>query len=254
MSGVATPDSAARARVEEDRLASGRSTSPAAEKGYSLLSRLVRLWMKGPFLRVRLDGLEHIPATGPVVVACNHPAMLNTLVPWAILRRNPAVLVVSYAFWVPVLGTVFRRLGNVAVRRDVVVRRLLHRDHRLDRAASAKAAVDTLRLGGAVQLYPEGKIPRRWMLRKNVIQQLRPGVARIALTTGSPVLPVGVRLGWRVGRRGVQHTVRIHVGPPILPGSATDETQLLRRVREALRDLSGLPYEESTRIGRPGAG
>lgn len=220
------------------------STSASAVKGYALLSALVRLWMRGPFVRVDVAGLEHVPATGRVVIACNHPSMLNTLLPWAILRRNPAVLIVGYAFWVPVLGTLFRRLGNVPVRRDVRLRPLLERSHRLDRAASAKAAVDILRLEGAVQVYPEGRIARRGVLRKDVLQTFRPGVARIAVTTGSPVVPVGIRLGWRVGRRGVQHTVAIRVGAPI-PAGTVDEDELLRQVRAAIRGLSGLPYEES---------
>lgn len=214
----------------------------------------MRLWLRGPFVEVEVDGLEHIPPTGRVVIASNHPSMLNTLVPWAILRRNPAVLIISYAFWIPVLGSVFKRLGNVPVPRDLRIRRLLDRSYRLERAACAKAAVDILRLEGAVQLYPEGSIPRRGMLRKDVLQRLRPGVARIAATTGSPVVPVGIRLGWRIGRRGVQHTVTIRVGAPILPGT-TDETELLRQVRAAIHDLSGLPYEEADEAGeKPSAG
>ena len=200
--------------------------------------------MKGPFIDVDVQGLEHIPLTGRVVIASNHPSMLNTFVPWAILRRNPAVLIVSYAFWLPVLGTLFKRLGNVPVRRDLRVGRLFDRSYRLERAASAKAAVDILKVDGAVQVYPEGTIARRGMLRKDVLQTFRPGVARIASITGSPIVPVGIRLGWQLGWKGVQHTVVIRVGSPILPGT-THERELLDQVRAAIRRLSGLPYEEA---------
>ncbi len=217
------------------------STSEAAQRRYARLSGVVRLWIAGPFVDVRIDGREHIPTTGRVLIACNHPSMLNTLIPWAILDRNPAVLVVSHAFRVPALGSVLRALGNVPVRRDVRVRWLPRRDHRLERAASAKAAVDVLGRDGVVQLYPEGKIAGGWLRRGNVIQDLAPGVARIARVTGSPVVPVGIRLGWRFGRRGLQHTIRMNVGPPIPAARTSDDAELLRQVRTALGQLSGLP-------------
>lgn len=179
-----------------------RSTSASAERRYSFLSGIVRLWIAGPFVELRVSGSANIPATGRLLIACNHPSMLNTLIPWAILDRNPAVLVVSHAFKVPALGGLLRALGNVPVRRDVGLPWLPHRDHRLDRAASAKSAADVLRREGVVQLYPEGKIARGWWHRGNVIQDLAPGVATLARVTGSPVVPFGIRLGWRLGRRG----------------------------------------------------
>ncbi len=224
----------------------GTSTSEAAERRYALLSGVVRLWIAGPFVDVRIDGREHIPKTGRVLIACNHPSMLNTLIPWAMVDRNPAVLVISHAFRVPALGSVLRALGNVPVRRDVRVRWLPRRDHRLDRAASAKAAVDVLGREGVVQLYPEGKIARGWLRSGNVIQDLEPGVARIARVTGSPIVPVGIRLGWQFGRRGLQHTIRINVGPPIPAARTPDDAELLRQVRTALGRLSGLPDEAVT--------
>lgn len=220
------------------------STSGAAQKRYSLLSRIVQLWITGPFVDVVVNGSENMPMTGRVVIACNHPSMLNTLIPWAILHRNPAVLVISHAFSVPGLGSMLRALGNVPVRRDVRVRWLPGRDHRLDRAASAKAAVDVLGREGVVQLYPEGKIAGGWLRRRRVIQDLAPGVARIARVSGSPIVPFGIRLGWRFSRRGVQHTVRIEVGAPILVARGQDDEELLCQVRAALGRLSGMPYEE----------
>lgn len=222
------------------------SMSQAAQRHFGLLSGIVRLWMAGPFVDVRIAGREHIPSTGRVVIACNHPSMLNTLIPWAIMDRNPAVLVISHAFRVPALGHILRALGNVSVRRDQRSRHLPLRDNRLSRAASAKAAVDVLDQEGVVQLYPEGKIARGWLRRGHVLQDLAPGVARIARVTGSPIVPFGIRLGWRFGRRGLQHTIRINVGPPIDSTASPDDTALVHQVREALGHLSGPPDEAST--------
>ncbi len=209
------------------------------ESRYAVLSRVVRLWTAGPFVDVRVTGREHLPATGSAVVACNHPSMLNTLVPWAAVGRNPAVLVVSHAFRVPVLGALLRALGNIPVRRDVVGRWSRRQDHRLDRAASAKAAVDVLAAGGVVQLYPEGKIATARLRRDGVIQDLAPGVVRIARVAGAPIIPFGIRLGWRVGRRGVQHTIRICVGPAITTAGPSDDADVLDEVRTALTALAG---------------
>lgn len=237
-------------RAERGAALTRRSTSEAAERRYSLLSGIVRLWIAGPFVDVCMNGSEHIPTTGRVLIACNHPSMLNTLIPWAVLDRNPAVLVIGHAFKIPALGGVLRALGNVPVRRDARLRWLPHRDHRLDRAASAKSAVDVLSHEGVVQLYPEGKIARGWWHRGSVIQDLAPGVATLARVTGSPIVPFGIRLGWRLSRRGLQHTVRINVGPPIFAAEAADDADLLHLVRAALRRLSGLPYEEASAAER----
>ena len=166
--------------------------------------------------RVRVTGIHHVPLEGPAILAFDHISVLDgpclaAEVAWR-RRRMVRFLVAAEVFDVPVTGWILRRYRQIPIRRG-----------RNDASA----------LDDAVNPKP------------GELQRIRSGIARIALPTGAPVIPVGI---WGTHRRwsksgrhwGPQLRPRLGLafGEPIEPKgdvSRQDEVDaFLELVREAL--------------------
>jgi 1-acyl-sn-glycerol-3-phosphate acyltransferase len=123
-------------------------------------------------------GVEHIPAEGGCVLAVNHVSECDP-VPYGHFvydnGRLPRFLGKAEVFAVPVIGRVLRSAGQIPVFRKST-----------DASRAFSAAVDAVRRGEAVVVYPEGTISRDPGLWPMVGKT---GAARIALATGCPVIP-----------------------------------------------------------------
>lgn len=129
--------------------------------------------------RRRWRGLDHVPATGGVILAVNHISHVD---PFTIAHfvndagRELRYLGKSSLFHVPVLGAILRSMRHIPVYRGTA-----------DAAQALDAAVTEVDAGAAVIIYPEGTTTRQpdlWPMRG------RTGVARLALATGAPVIPI----------------------------------------------------------------
>ena len=127
---------------------------------------------------LRVTGHEHIPATGPVVLASNHVGYLDfafvMLGPPA-PRREVRFLARDDFFRNPVTGFLLRRLGQIPV--DV------HGDA-LQAAAAAQAVLED---GEVVGLHPEGTISPSFVPRR-----AKSGVVRLADSVEAPIVPVAL--------------------------------------------------------------
>jgi 1-acyl-sn-glycerol-3-phosphate acyltransferase len=137
--------------------------------------------------RVRVVGREHVPASGPYVIAPSHRSMLDIPVAGAITTRRIRFMGKAALFRVPVLGTLFRVLGGFPVERDGSDRGPLRESLRI------------LQAGEPLVVYPEGT-------RQNgrQIADLQPGAAYLAAKAGVPIVPVGIA--------GTEETFRSHTG------------------------------------------
>ncbi len=109
------------------------------------LSKLVVGTMARTIWRARVYGTQNVPATGPLIVACNHvsyfdPPLLGSLCP-----RRLRYMAKKELFVTPVLGTVIRALGAYAVDREGSA------------TAAIKRSLQVLQSGGAVGIFPEGR-------------------------------------------------------------------------------------------------
>jgi 1-acyl-sn-glycerol-3-phosphate acyltransferase len=162
--------------------------------------------------RMRWRGMEHVPPGGCVVA----PSHLSNLDVWAVglplFPRRYLRFMAKAELYKPGLGWVLRHGGAFRVRRG---------------AGDAEAIATAVRLcgeGHAVVVFPEGT--RR---RKGIVKRWQPrphtGAARIALTAGVPLIPVGIAGTERLARLG---PVRVSFGAPLDLDDLRD-----RDVREA---------------------
>ena len=179
--------------------------------------------------RPTVTGLENIPRQGPVILASNHLSFMDSMVIPLVVPRRVAFLAKSdYFTGTGVKGTLsrwwFRGFGMIPVDRD---------DTRAAQA-SLDAALSVLRSGGAFGIYPEGTRSRDGLLYRG-----RTGVAWLAMTSGAPVVPVGLvgteklqPVGSRLPRPA---KVSVQFGAPI-DGGARFEGVPVGRARRELTD------------------
>lgn len=201
-----------------------------------------RTWMRLQGLRFTITGSEHFPQTGGAVMTINHTGYLDfAYAGLAALEFNREIrfMAKDAVFRHPVLGPLMRGLGQIPV----------------DRAAGAEAfadAVQALRAGEVVAVYPEATISRSFELK-----EFKTGAARMAQEAGVPVVPVvvwGAQRVWtkdhprRLGRSNFPILVaagpRVDIGPDedVLAATARIRSVMeasLHRLQEAYPPLSG---------------
>jgi len=192
--------------------------------------------------RVRTEGLEKVPATGGAILAPNHTSVLDSFFLPLVVGRS--MTYVGKAEYMDDWKTkyLFPAMGMIPIDRsggDASARAL-------------DAAACVLDRGELFGIYPEGTRSRSGKLHKG-----HTGVARLALRTGSPIVPVGI-----IGAVDVQPPdakfprpfmeVLIRFGDPIDVSRYADRANdrlVLRQITDELmysiRDLSGQDYVDT---------
>ncbi|MET0801937.1 MAG: 1-acyl-sn-glycerol-3-phosphate acyltransferase [Actinomycetota bacterium] len=176
----------------------------------------VRAWFD-----LRYEGLEHIPRTGPAIIACNHISYLDPLTTASAVveaGRRPRFLAKDDLFRIPVVGTVIRGTRQIPVARGTG-----------SATAALAAAERSLAQGEIVVIYPEGTVTTR---PDHLPMQGKTGVARLALSSGVPIIPLaswGSQAVWQKSGKGslkLGRPVCMRAGRPIEPsvepGEAVD--------------------------------
>lgn len=192
-------------------------------------------------------GTDNVPARGPVIFAVNHHSHADPFVVahWVYdLPRAPRFLAKESLFRIPVVKRVLRGAHQIPVYRGTKDASVALRD--------ARAVLDG---GGAVIIYPEGTVtkdPDLWPM------QAKTGVARLALETGAPVVPVAEWGSERIfdPRTNTLH-LRLRYPITVVAGSPVDlsayarppTTEVLREATDtimvAVRDLlAGIRHEQ----------
>lgn len=175
-----------------------------------LLTTTRRAWVGG----------ENLPHEGGFVVALNHISHLDPLTAAHFVYdhgRKPRFLAKSGLFDNAALGIFLRGAGQIPVKRET-----------RDAVGAYAAAVDAVRAGKCIVIYPEATItrdPDLWPMKGKT------GAARIALETGCPVIPIGQ---W-----GAQELLAPYAKKPHLIG----RKKIVMRVGKPveLTDLRALP-------------
>src|SRR3954466_6910279 len=127
--------------------------------------------------RIRVEGKEHLPEKGPVILASNHRSFLDSIFIPLVIRRRVTFVAKAEYFDDKRVAWFFRGVGQIPIRRE-------------GGSASERAlqsATEVLQAGGVFGIYPEGTRTRDGRLHRG-----HTGVARLALRTGAPIIPVGL--------------------------------------------------------------
>jgi 1-acyl-sn-glycerol-3-phosphate acyltransferase len=192
------------------------------------------------FFRIEVEGAENVPASGGAILAANHQAFCDSLfLPASTSRRVTYVAKAEY-FERRRTAWFFRAVGQIP----------MHRGGGEKSQQSLGEALDLLRAGGLLGIYPEGTRPPDERLHRG-----RTGVARLALAAGCPVVPValiGTRAVQPVGARMLRpfKTVKVRFGQPINFAeryrARADDPMVLRQITDEImfeiRELSGQQY------------
>lgn len=162
------------------------------------LSRVSTRGLLGGLCRPTIEGLDNFPDDGPVIVAPNHLSFLDSVIVQALMPRRVAFFAKAEYFtskgpkgalW----RWFFNGVGSVPVERG----------EQAASVAALKTALGILENGDAFGIYPEGTRSRDGLLYRG-----RTGVGWLALTTGAPVLPVGL-----IGTEKLQPADRMLIKP-----------------------------------------
>lgn len=150
--------------------------------------------------RLRAEGVGNLPQDGGYVLAANHVSNLD---PWPLgipiwPRRYLRFMAKSELFWWP-LGPLIRAGGAFEVRRG-------KRD-----VEAMKTAVDLVRRGHIVVMFPQGTRERKGLVKK-YRPRAHTGAARIALDAGAPLVPAAIAGTDRLSRFG---PLRVRYGEPL---------------------------------------
>ena len=226
--------------------------SKRAERDYSPGWRLFTKIILPPLIRSAMkcdfSGKENLARPGGLILAGNHLSYAD----WAAMAlfsyeggQYPVFTIKSPVFDVKIIGPLLRKFGQLPVYRG-----------RSDAALLLKDVEQRLSRGACVIFYPEGtasRDPDQWPM------VARTGVARAALTTGVPVIPVAcwgaqviLPYGDKKPKLFPRKRVQVVAGPPVDLSAFKDQpltAQTLRGATEAImadvtRLLAGLRGEE----------
>ncbi|CRK61687.1 1-acyl-sn-glycerol-3-phosphate acyltransferase [Alloactinosynnema sp. L-07] len=206
-----------------------------------VLSFLARL-----FLRPVVEGADRVPDKGPVILAINHLAVIDSFVVPMMLKRKVAFLAKAEYFQAKsvkgkLVGTLFRALGAIPVQRDNSRAALASLD-------DAGAVLDT---GGAFAIHPEGTRSLDGRLYRG-----RTGVAQLALEHHAVVVPVALIGTDKVQPKGKRfprpHRITVRFGAPLdftrydgMGNSLPIRRAVTDEVMYAILELSGQEYVDS---------
>src|ERR1700688_4066045 len=203
-------------------------------RGWRLFSQIILHPGLRALIRFKWSGKENIPKTGGLILAPNHLSYADwpaiALFSDGYARRYPVFMIKSGIFEVKVIGPLMYKFGQLPVYRG-----------RGDAGLVLKQAEQALRAGDAVIVYPEGSASRDPDLWPMVGKT---GAARLALTTGAPVIPIAhwgaqeiLPYGSKKPHLFPRKTVRMAAGPPVDLSAYADQRLGANTLRAATADI-----------------
>jgi 1-acyl-sn-glycerol-3-phosphate acyltransferase len=173
------------------------------------IDKTLAFWPVASWFNWHFEGIEHIPSSGPALIACNHASYLD---PWAnayaVLKagRRPRFMAKQELFEIPIVGRALRGAHMIPVSRGTGDRTpLVH-------------AQRALEAGEVVLIYPEGTVTNR---PDHLPMDGKTGAVRLALATGLPITPLaswGSQAVWQKSGKGslkFGRPVWVKAGPAI---------------------------------------
>jgi 1-acyl-sn-glycerol-3-phosphate acyltransferase len=201
------------------------------------------------YMDVMLDRDVVMPSAlpeGGKIIAANHPTTTDPLYILPLVKEPMHILITEHAFKVPLVGRYLRAAGHIPVVEN-------------NRRAAFDKAVELLKQGKTVGIFPEGNLSPR----EGGLHRARTGTVRLALTANVPLVPVGIALEPErihyvdTTINGVTDTARWYlrgpyamtVGDALYLDGCIDDWSYVRKVSSMLLSQIGmLEYMSATRL------
>ncbi|MEW6404019.1 MAG: lysophospholipid acyltransferase family protein [Chloroflexota bacterium] len=211
---------------------------------YKMIIGTARLY-SSLFLQMDVHWHERPPA-GPKLFIANHPSASDPFLIHLLSEQHMAVLLSTNAYKFPVLGFFVRRAGQIEVMPG-------KGEQILDQAR------ELFKVGCSVAIFPEGTFSPQ----QGGYQEPKSGAARLALSTGVPVIPVGIHLlrerlvtlsskvkgKETVGYWYVRGPYGVTVGKSMqFEGNPDDKTQIHATTKSMMQRIHALALESQQRL------
>lgn len=208
--------------AELARLDEGRMTV------FHALSREVIVNFARLFLRYRIEGREHIPRKGPVIVASNHISFWDPPLIGAWVNRNLHYLAKAELFKNRVFGAMLTAYNCIPIQRGPQARSAL------------RGAEGVLDRGGAVLIFPEGT-----RSKSGYLLPPRAGISHLAAVSRTPVVPARISGSNQIRRSMLRQVeIRLSFGAPLMPPLGAVQSRevgdaFAKRVMSAIEAIPG---------------
>lgn len=168
---------------------------------YRLLRIIFAFYLR-MFHLLRLKGVEHIPAAGPVILCANHSSYFDSML-LALCTRRQVHFLIHHAFYHhPLLGWFVRKCGAIPVAQSGNDKEAISR------------ALSILKEGGVLGIFPEGRLTQTGLPNEG-----KPGAALLAAASGASMVPVTISGAYAVYPKGKKRpgagTILVEVHPPV---------------------------------------
>jgi 1-acyl-sn-glycerol-3-phosphate acyltransferase len=179
------------------------------------------------FHLLRIRGVQHIPAHGPVILCANHSSYFDSMLLALCCRRQVRFLIHHSFYHHPVFGWFAQRSGAIPVTQNGN-----------DKEAMSRALA-VLRQGGVLGIFPEGRLTLSGLPNAG-----KSGAALLATATGAVIVPVTIAGAFGVYPKGRKKpgagTITVTVHPPVrLDIRRRKEKDYLQQATDALMERIG---------------
>ena len=204
---------------------------PVAARVWFVLLRIARLLL----VRVRINGLEKLPASGPYIITPNHqsyvdPFILCGVLPYGVFRDLFFVGAIEY-FETPFTRWVARTANLVPVDPDSNL------------VPAMQAAAFGLAHGRILMLFPEGERSIDGTVKKFkkgapiLARHLNVALVPVALKGIHELWPRNGKINWRLVAPWNRHRVRIEIGEPVSLAAGADYNDAAMQLRERVNAM-----------------
>ncbi len=193
--------------------------------------------------RPKVKGLRHVPGSGPVIIASNHLSFSDSIFMPLVVPRKVTFLAKSEYFTSPGPKGLLKKLTFIALGQVPVDRSGGRRSE-----AALITGLKVLGEGKCLGIYPEGTRSPDGRLYKG-----RTGIARLAIESGCPVIPVAMFNTEKIQPTGTVipkvMRVKMYFGEPMYFEGDSSDLSYLRvvtdKIMDAIQDMSGQEYVDT---------
>jgi 1-acyl-sn-glycerol-3-phosphate acyltransferase len=184
------------------------------------------LWGSG--VKVEARGLERIESEKSYIFIPNHTSFFDIFVLLGYLPVDFKFIFKKEIMRVPLLGFAMRRAGYISIDRSSPAKARL----------SLNQAIDKIKNGASIVIFAEGT-----RSRDGHLQPLKRGAFRMAIASGSPVVPVAIKGAHEIMPKGSftikKGVIKLHIGRPVETTRYTNQTMpdLIERVSDSLNTM-----------------